>query len=70
MRQFITTIAATAYLRAITLDFKREEGQALVEYALVLGLIVVGAIVVLGTLGTSVHTKLSQVCNAIGASPC
>ena len=39
------------YIRA---RFAREEGQALVEYALILSLIAVAAVVILTTLGGSV----------------
>jgi pilus assembly protein Flp/PilA len=39
----------------------REEGQALVEYALILALVSVAAIVALQTLGGNVSNILSQV---------
>ena len=38
-----------------------EKGQALVEYALILFLIAVAAVVILGTVGTSISTLLSKV---------
>jgi pilus assembly protein Flp/PilA len=44
---------------------QREEGQALVEYALILALVSVAAITILGTLGTNVVTKLTDVANAL-----
>lgn len=40
---------------------KRQSGQSLVEYALILALISVVAILVLRGIGTSVNTKLSNV---------
>lgn len=41
--------------------FKRQSGQSLVEYALILALISVVAILVLKGIGTSVNTKLENV---------
>jgi len=40
---------------------KKESGQSLVEYALILALISVVAILVLKGIGTSVNTKLGNV---------
>ena len=40
---------------------KRQSGQSLVEYALILALISVVAILVLHGIGTNVNTKLSNV---------
>jgi pilus assembly protein Flp/PilA len=42
-----------------------EEGQALVEYALILGLVAVVAIGALTVLGTNVTAVLSAIANAI-----
>ncbi len=42
-----------------------EEGQALVEYALILGLVAVVAIGALTILGTNVTAVLSQIADAI-----
>jgi Flp pilus assembly pilin Flp len=44
----------------------REEGQSLVEYALILGLISVVSIGVLGLIGVDVNEMLEQVENALG----
>jgi pilus assembly protein Flp/PilA len=44
---------------------RREEGQALVEYALILGLISVVAITLLGLIGTDVSSILSKVESAL-----
>ncbi|HXV03857.1 MAG TPA: Flp family type IVb pilin [Gaiellaceae bacterium] len=46
----------------------REEGQALVEYALILALIAVVSMAALGALGTSVSTQLQGIADAIGAA--
>jgi pilus assembly protein Flp/PilA len=47
----------------------REEGQALVEYALILGLVSVVAIGSLTLLGTNVNAILDAIQAAIGAVP-
>jgi pilus assembly protein Flp/PilA len=46
----------------------REEGQALVEYALILALIAVVSIVALQTLGTNVAGRLGQIATAVGGA--
>jgi Flp pilus assembly pilin Flp len=51
-----------AYVRSAV---KREEGQALVEYALILTLVSVVAIAVLGALGTNIIAKLQEVVDAL-----
>jgi pilus assembly protein Flp/PilA len=43
----------------------REDGQALVEYALILALVSVVAIGSLTLLGTNVNAVLSQIANAV-----
>ena len=47
------------------LRYRDEEGQALVEYALILGLVAVVAIGALTTLGTNVNDVLQQIADAI-----
>ena len=47
---------------------EREEGQALVEYALILGLISVVSILVLTTIGTDVSKILSKVESALAGA--
>jgi pilus assembly protein Flp/PilA len=42
----------------------REEGQAMVEYGLLAGLISVAAVVILGTLGGQVNAAFTQVSGA------
>jgi len=46
-------------------NLRREEGQALVEYALILFLIAVVCIGVLTALGTQVKSTLQQIVNAM-----
>ena len=43
----------------------REEGQALVEYALILSLVSIAAIGILAIIGTDVASILTQVANAL-----
>jgi pilus assembly protein Flp/PilA len=43
----------------------REEGQALVEYALILALVSVVSIAILTTLGTNITARLTSVANAL-----
>jgi pilus assembly protein Flp/PilA len=55
-----------AYARALTRNpLEREEGQALVEYALILALIAVAAVTALTLLGGAVSSKLISIKNAI-----
>jgi pilus assembly protein Flp/PilA len=46
----------------------REEGQALVEYALILGLISVVAIVLLTAVGTDINAVLRSVTSALASA--
>ena len=52
----------------ITNVTRREEGQAIVEYALILGLVVVLAIPVLLLLGPNISNKLQSVLNALNGN--
>jgi pilus assembly protein Flp/PilA len=52
------------YLRAVE-KFRREDGQGLAEYALILALIAIIAIVALIFLGGQISDKLSVVGNAL-----
>ena len=51
-----------AYVQSVR---EREEGQALVEYALILSLVSIASIVVLGVLGTSISDTLQTVVDAL-----
>ena len=54
------------YLEAIVLRVRdRDEGQALVEYALILGLVSVVSILALSTLGGNITDILNQIANEI-----
>jgi pilus assembly protein Flp/PilA len=50
------------YMRAA---FKREEGQALVEYALILSLVSIVAVGALTLIGTNVTTVLNNVATSL-----
>ena len=52
----------------VLVRLRREEGQALVEYALILGLISVVSILVPTTIGTDVSSLLSKVESALSAA--
>jgi pilus assembly protein Flp/PilA len=54
----------TMYAR-VTDALRREEGQGLVEYALILSLVSIAAITVLGILGGDVDAVLDTVENAL-----
>jgi pilus assembly protein Flp/PilA len=47
---------------------QEEEGQGLVEYALILGLIVVGAITFMGPIGDKIEGWFQDISNAMGTT--
>ena len=49
-------------------ELRSEEGQALVEYALILALIAVVSIAALTTLGVNVAAQLTAIATAIGGA--
>ncbi len=49
---------------------KDEEGAALVEYALLVGLIAVVCIIAVTQLGLAVSSSLSTACSSLGGSSC
>jgi Flp pilus assembly pilin Flp len=61
------TISRTALAR-LAMGARREEGQALVEYALILGLISVVAIALLSAIGTDITDLLSTVSTALASA--
>ncbi len=67
----LNALLVSAYVRVTELDLRREEGQALTEYALVLGVIVVAIVAALTALSNGIHTKVTAVCNAVtGGTAC
>ncbi|TML59645.1 MAG: Flp family type IVb pilin [Actinobacteria bacterium] len=57
-----------AFLARLAAGARREDGQALVEYALILGLISVVAIALLSAIGTDVSQILSQISTALASA--
>lgn len=64
----LNSLLMSAYARLVSVDLRREEGQTLTEYALVLGVIVVAVIVALETIGGGVKSNIQSVCHAIAGS--
>ena len=64
MSDFISLVIGRAILAAGELR-KRQEGQTLVEYALILVLISIVAIALLATVGDKIKTVLTSVANAL-----
>ena len=52
--------------RNFTIDYQREEGQAIVEYALILALITVVSLATLTLMGENVQTMLQGVADLLG----
>ena len=61
-------VALKSFYIALRGRLDREEGQALVEYALILGLISVVAITLLTAVGTDVKSVLSSVTAALASA--
>ncbi len=57
-------------LKLISAVRKDEEGAALVEYALLIGLIAVVCIIVITQLGLAVSGKLNTACTSLGGTGC
>lgn len=49
----------------VRIQLKREEGQTMAEYGLLIALIAVVLITVIGLVGTSLTTKFQEVVNAL-----
>jgi pilus assembly protein Flp/PilA len=60
----------TKVLKLVNAVRKDEEGAALVEYALLIGLIAVVCIIVVTQLGLAVSGKLNTACTSLGGSSC
>jgi pilus assembly protein Flp/PilA len=57
------------FMQQLVAHTRREDGQAMVEYALILGLVSVVAIGALTLIGTDVNGVLTAVQTALGAVP-
>jgi Flp pilus assembly pilin Flp len=51
--------------RTLTVALKRDEGQTMAEYAVVLAVIAIGVFVALGVMGGAISDALTQVANSI-----
>ena len=47
-----------------------EEGAAMIEYGVLVGIITVAVIVTIGLLGGAINTQLQAACNAVKGSAC
>ena len=61
-------LALKSFFAGLHSRVSREEGQALVEYALILGLISVVAIALLTAVGNDITSLLSKVTSALGGA--
>jgi pilus assembly protein Flp/PilA len=61
-------VALRNFIAGLHIRMEREEGQALVEYALILGLISVVAIALLTAVGNDITSLLSKVTSALGGA--
>ncbi len=57
-----------SWIQAQATAFRREEGQDLVEYALLLGLIALIAIVSVTVLGSQISAVLSELASSVSAA--
>jgi Flp pilus assembly pilin Flp len=65
----MSNVLVKLYLAAASLDLRerlrREDGQAVTEYALIIGLLVVGAIALLTTIGGGIVKNLTDLSNTL-----
>ena len=61
-------LAVTSFVASLRARLAREEGQALVEYALILGLVSVVAIAVLTVVGHNITDLLGRVTAALASA--
>lgn len=55
-----------SYLRAKLQGLlNREEGQSMVEYGMIIGLVAVGVVVVLGLMGTQINAMFQSIVTAL-----
>jgi Flp pilus assembly pilin Flp len=58
---------ARVYLMAQS-GLRRQEGQTMAEYALILGIIVAVGVTLFTTMGTQIHSKFQQICTTLGGT--
>jgi pilus assembly protein Flp/PilA len=61
-------LALTSFIAGLRARLGREEGQALVEYALILGLVSVVAIALLTAVGQDITSLLARVTSALASA--
>jgi Flp pilus assembly pilin Flp len=61
-------LALRSFVAGLHSRLEREEGQALVEYALILGLVSVVAIALLSAVGTDITSLLARVTAALASA--
>jgi Flp pilus assembly pilin Flp len=61
-------LALKSFFAGLHSRVSREEGQALVEYALILGLVSVVAIALLSAVGTDITSLLARVTSALASA--
>ena len=61
-------LALTSFIAGLRARLAREEGQALVEYALILGLVSVVAIALLTAVGQNITDLLARVTSALASA--
>jgi pilus assembly protein Flp/PilA len=61
-------LAVTSFVARLRARLEREEGQALVEYALILGLVSVVAIALLAAVGENITDLLARVTDALASA--
>jgi pilus assembly protein Flp/PilA len=61
-------LALRSFFAGLHARVEREEGQALVEYALILGLVSVVAITLLTAVGTDITSLLARVTDALNSA--
>lgn len=69
MTERLSLMFHEAALRLSTLDFKREEGQGVTEYGLVLAFVAIALAAVLIVLKDQIKTFIDTVGNDLGALP-
>ena len=69
MTERLSLIVHEAVRRVMTFDFKREEGQGVTEYGVVLAFVAVALAVVLAVLKTQISDFITRVGNDLSALP-
>ena len=69
MTERLSLIFDEAVRRIVTLNFKREEGQGVTEYGIVLAFVAVALAVVLAVLKTQISDFITRVGNDLTALP-